>query len=202
MLAPGRYYLVQLASGGANGSPLPVVADVSTTATNMAAGAGKVVLVRGTTGLACNGFSTPCSDEQLATIVDLFGWGTANFFEGSVGPGTSITTAAFRVQGGCTDLDNNGLDFVAAAPSPRNTASAPAPCGVVDVPPSLSSTTPASGEANVALAASLTATFSEPVSPGAAAFQLSCSTQRRPPAGRHRRARDVHARSRQRFHLE
>ena len=47
---------------------------------------------------------------------------------------------------------------------------------MVDVPPSLSSTTPASGEANVALAALLTATFSEPVSPGAAAFQLSCST--------------------------
>ena len=47
------------------------------------AGAGKVILANTTTGLACNGSSTPCSAAQLAQIVDLVGYGTANFFEGT-----------------------------------------------------------------------------------------------------------------------
>jgi uncharacterized protein len=126
-LSPGQYLLVRM-SGGANGTPLPTPDIIGTS--SMAAAAGKVALVAQTTGLGCNGGSTACSPAQLAAIVDLVGYGTGtNFFEGG-GPTPSISTtlAAFRRNGGCTDTNDNGQDFVVAAPAPRNTASPFAPC--------------------------------------------------------------------------
>ncbi len=127
-LQPGQYFLVQEA-GGSVGSPLPTPDHVDPTPIAMAAGAGKVALVTGTATLGCNGGSTPCPPEALARIVDLVGYGTTNFAEGgSSAPAISITTAAFRAGGGCTDTDNNGADFTAATPAPRNTASAFGSC--------------------------------------------------------------------------
>jgi len=117
----GGYFLVQLA-GGTNGIALPT-ADLSSTVINMAGGAGKILLADTTTGIACNGSSTACTPAQVAHFIDLVGWGTANYFEGSVGPATSTTLAIFRSSGGCTDTDNNGSDFTAAAAAPRNSAS-------------------------------------------------------------------------------
>ncbi len=127
-LAPGRYHLVQLA-GGANGVALP--APDATGTINMSGTAGKVALVDTATGLACNGGSTPCAPAQLAQIVDLVGYGSANFFEGTAAPALTNTTAAIRAGGGCTDTDANGADFSAATPAPRNSASPANPCGVV-----------------------------------------------------------------------
>jgi uncharacterized protein len=122
-LQPGQYYLIQQA-GGTTGSPLPTPDLVDTSPIAMAAGAGKVALATGATSLGCNGGSTPCSSEQLARIVDLVGYGNANFFEGSgAAPTLSNTTAALRVGGGCTDTDDNAADFSSSAPAPRNTAS-------------------------------------------------------------------------------
>lgn len=125
-LDPGQYFLVSLA-GGTNGSPLP--APDATGTINMAAGASKVALVNSTTGLGCNGGSTPCTPEQLALIVDLVGSGNANFHEGpGSAPAPSNTLALFRKDGGCTDTDNNQADFELAPPLPRNSATPPAPC--------------------------------------------------------------------------
>ena len=124
-LAPGQYYLVGLATG-ANGSALPPP-DIEG-AINMSGTGGKVALVNTTTGLACNGGSTPCSAAQLAQIVDLVGWDGANFFEGTAAPATSSATAVIRGDFGCAETDNNGADFTAAAPAPRSSASALHPC--------------------------------------------------------------------------
>ena len=107
--------------------PTPDVTDA--TPIPMAGGAGKVALVNTTTPLGCNGGSTPCSQDALATIVDLVGYGTgtsgANFYEGA-GPAPTLSAilAAFRGAAGCADTDNNGADFTAATPAPRNSASA------------------------------------------------------------------------------
>ena len=137
-LQPGQYFLVQQ-SGGANGVLLPTPDATGTTA--MAAGAGKVIVANTASGIACNGGSTPCSAAQLANIVDLVGYGTgasgANFFEGS-GPAPTInaTTSDQRSASGCTDTDNNAADFIAAAVSPRNTATALHPCTVTSTNPS------------------------------------------------------------------
>ena len=127
MLSPGQYHLVGMSSG-ANGAALPVV-DTSGTS-SMATAAGKVVLVNGTTALACNGGSTPCSAAQLAQIVDLVGYGTANFFEGTAPtPSLSATLSAQRAGNGCTDTNQNGADFTAGVPSARNSASTVSVCG-------------------------------------------------------------------------
>jgi uncharacterized protein len=123
-LEAGQYYLVQQAAGAGNGVPLPTPDLVDQTPIAMAAGAGKVTLATGATSLGCNGGSAPCSPTQLARIVDLVGYGNANFFEGSApAPTLSNTTAALRAGGGCTDTDQNGADFSSSAPAPRNTAS-------------------------------------------------------------------------------
>lgn len=115
-LQPGQYYLVQQA-GGAAGVALPTPDLVDPTPIAMAAAAGKVGLVSTASPLGCNGSSTPCSATQLAQIVDLVGYGSANFFEGSsAAPALSNTTAALRKGNGCTETDNNATDFEAAAP--------------------------------------------------------------------------------------
>ena len=62
--------------------------------------------------------------EQLALIVDLVGYGSANFFEGSgAAPGLSNTTADSRAADGCTDTDDNAADFTSGTVAPRNSAS-------------------------------------------------------------------------------
>src|SRR5207253_1135867 len=74
-IAPGKYFLVQLSSGGANGAVLPA-ADANGSI-NMAATAGKVALVAGTSAL--NAVSCPLA----APVSDFVGYGTsADCFEG------------------------------------------------------------------------------------------------------------------------
>ena len=138
-LNSGQYYLVQLGAAGTSGAALPVTPDVTTTNLSMSATSGKVALV--TSGLAintCGAAATPCSTAQLALIVDWVAWGaagngTAGNGEGgtSVNNGSAITSSqgAVRKTGGCTDTDNNNLDFdVITAPVPRHMATTAAPC--------------------------------------------------------------------------
>ncbi len=71
--------------------------------------------------LGCNGGSTPCGPGALSQIVDLVGYGNADFFEGlDTAPQLNNVVAGLRLNGGCTDTDDNGLDFGVGAPSPRN----------------------------------------------------------------------------------
>jgi len=122
----GGYFLVALA-GGAAGNPLPT-ADASGTI-NMSGTAGKVALANTTTSLGCNGGSTACTPAQTALILDLVGFGGANFFEGSApAPAPSNSTSILRAGDGCTDTDDNAADFAVAAPAPRNAASIPNIC--------------------------------------------------------------------------
>jgi hypothetical protein len=132
-LDAGHYFLVREAS---NITPDPVSnvpADYTGDATpvNMSATSGKVALVTGTTSLGCNGGTTVCPADALARIVDLVGYGGANFFEGTTGPtaAPSTTNAVFRKNGGCTDTDDNAADFTVALAAPRNGATAANECG-------------------------------------------------------------------------
>ena len=172
-LAPGQYYLVQQSSGGANGALLPTPDATGTV--NMSASSGKVVVANTTTGLACNGGSTSCAPAQLAQIVDLVGYGTANFSEGAAAPTLSNTTAALRSSNGCTDTDNNAADFTAGAPTPRNTASPLNPCPAADAAPEVASTYPVNGATDFPVAGNLSVTFSEPVNVTSSWFTLVCS---------------------------
>jgi predicted extracellular nuclease len=126
VLQPGQSFLVQEA-GGATGAPLPA-ADVSGTIA-MSASTGKVALVASTSGLGCNSASN-CSGAALAQIIDLVGYGTANFFEGTAAAATlGNNIAAQRAAGGCTDTNNNANDLAATTPTPRNSGSPLAACG-------------------------------------------------------------------------
>jgi predicted extracellular nuclease len=128
-LAPGQYLLVQEAAGATPSAPLPTPDVTDPTPVAMGAAGGKVALVTGTASLGCNGASTPCPAAALARIVDLAGYGNANFFEGTgPTPAPGNTTAAVRGAGGCTDTDQNAADFAAAAPTPRTSATPPSPC--------------------------------------------------------------------------
>ncbi|MBA2732119.1 MAG: lamin tail domain-containing protein [Acidobacteria bacterium] len=119
LIQPGKYFLVQEASGGAIGSPLPTP-DASGTII-MAATAGRVALVTSTTPIPAN---SSCG-QQLAAAVDFVGYGTtAICFEGSgPAPAPSATLADFRKSGGCLDTDQNATDFFVASPAPRNSSS-------------------------------------------------------------------------------
>jgi len=173
-LAPGQHLLVQEAQGTGGTTPLPTPEAAGTIA--MSATGGKVIVSSTATALACNGGSTPCSAAQLAQIVDLVGYGTANFFEGTAAaPAPSNTTAVLRAAQGCTDTDDNAANFSTGTPTPRNTASTATPC-TNDAAPSVASTTPANGATNVAPAANVTMTFSEAVNVSGSWFDVTCAT--------------------------
>jgi hypothetical protein len=174
-LAPGQYYLVQEATNAAVGAALPTPDATDASPIALSASAGKVALVNSAASLGCNGGSTACSASQLALIIDLVGYGNANFYEGAgAAPTLSATTAALRAAGGCTDTDNNGADFTAPAPSPRNSSSTYNICP--DSAPAVSSTTPANGALCVVETAGISVTFSEPVNVAGSWFTIACTS--------------------------
>ena len=130
-LAPGHYFLIQEASGGAAGAALPV-ADATGTI-NLAATARKVALVAGNTLLS----TTTCPGDDGVTpfnpngpaIADFLGYGsTANCYEGSGPPTVSSTNSNARSvvrTSSCTDTNVNSADFSnpTSAPFARNTSS-------------------------------------------------------------------------------
>jgi hypothetical protein len=128
----GGRYLVQLASGGANGGALPTPDATGTS--NLAVTGGKVALVDDATALSCGAAAGSCS--AVTTVEDLVGYGSATDYEGSgAAPAPSATTALARAGGGCTDADDNAADFATAAPGPQNSSAAASSC-TVSPPPS------------------------------------------------------------------
>lgn len=117
-IEPGQYVLVQQQGGGGTTQPAlpaPVIVPVSG-AFNMSATGGKVALVNDSVTLSG---ATPSG----VNIVDMIGFGTANGAEGAASAAGSNTLALFRAASGCTDTDNNSVDFATGAPSPRTSDS-------------------------------------------------------------------------------
>jgi endonuclease G len=164
-IAPGEYYLISLASGGAAGAPLPA-ANVAGGLINMAAGSGKIALVDNFTALTgtCPKFS--------AHLKDLVGYGTAaNCREGlAAAPTGTNTLALFRKLGGVTDTDQNGSDFQTAAPAPRRTAP------IVELGPYVLGTDPREDATDAPRDATIQVTFTEPVTLDAGWFNVSCAS--------------------------
>lgn len=170
VIQPGRYYLIQEASGTSCSNNSPCGTDLPTPNVTdsiaMSATNGKVALVNTTNGLSCDGSkSPPCSQSELDSIVDLVGYGGANFYEGSgPTPALSDTTAALRNSGGATDTDDNAADFSVGTPSPHERA------------PFVANTVPTDGDSGVTVGSNITVTFSENVVvTGTSWFTLSCS---------------------------
>jgi DNA/RNA endonuclease G (NUC1) len=119
-LQPGQYFLMQFASNGAVGSPLPTpdfvvpVLQPEGFIPNLSSSNGKLALVNVSTRLP----AAACPADP--SIVDLVGYGTANCSETATTPALTATTAGLRKNGGNTETDNNSADFVIGTPMPRN----------------------------------------------------------------------------------
>ncbi len=161
-IAPGQYYLIALASGGATGLPLPpanITGDI-----NMSGTTGKIALVSNFDFLEG---TCPLGDTD---IVDFVGYGaSANCAETANAPAPSNTTAIFRKNSGATDTDNNQDDFVAAAPNPRRTAP------IVEIGPAVFSSDPRNNGVNAPRDDSFTVNFTEPVDVVGAWFNINCT---------------------------
>lgn len=169
-----RYFLVQMSTTGAAGAALPTP-DVAGTGIAMSATTGKVALVNNQTTL-----SGACPSFGAAGIVDFIGYGTANCFEGAgIGAAPTITTAVFRLNGGCTDSNNNNLDTNVAAPNPRNSASDAGPTCSSDADLSLT----ASASPNPAYVGSDTVTYTLGVNNIGASSANNCMISFPMPAG-------------------
>jgi len=118
----GDYFLVQLASGGVNGSPLPG-SNQAAAAPNLATAGGNVALVNGLAALTCQ--TTACQSDPA--VLDLVGTGGA--FAGTVAPSATATKSISR-DATHTNTAVNGADFAAGVPTPT-VGAAPDPDPVV-----------------------------------------------------------------------
>ena len=118
------FYLIQEAAGSGGTKDLPT--PDATGSINMSAKEFKLALVKSTEAIG---------GKDDANVVDFLGVGGADAWEGNgAAPILSNTTAAVRKTNG-VDTDDNAADFMAAAPSPRNstyTGSDPDPDPVPD----------------------------------------------------------------------
>ena len=118
-LQPGQYYLIGEGAGTGGTVDLPTPDVVG--AIPMAAGSGKILLAQIATPVG-----TACPTESI--VVDEVGYGLTC---GATAPGLGNTTAALRKNGGCLySSATSSTDFVAGAPTPRNTASPTRSCVV------------------------------------------------------------------------
>jgi len=164
-IAPGEYFLVALASGGANGSPLPVLANISGDI-NMSATTGKIALVSNSISL-----SGSCPNGADPDIVDFVGYGSsASCFEGGARTtAPSNTSALFRKLNGSQDTNQNGNDFQTTAPNPRRSAP------IVELGPWVAGTDPIADGFNTPYDATITVDFSEPVDMVGSWFDITCA---------------------------
>jgi endonuclease G len=162
IMEPGQYYLISLATNGAIGAVLPAP-NVSGTL-NMSGTAGKVALAR--SGDALDGCAI--GDPML---VDLIGYGTtANCREGATNaPNASNTTALLRKNGGFTDTNVNGSDFVSGTPNPRRTTP------IVELGPYVLSVDPRASATTAPRDANITVNFTEAVDVSGAWFGINCA---------------------------
>ena len=119
-IAAGGYLLIGLATGGSGTSTFTPDLDITTSPLSLSGTNGKVALVMSTTAL---------SGCPTTGFVDMFGYGTASCFEGTVSGALSQGNAATRNGSGCTDTNVNSSDFtVGAVAAPQSSATTANTC--------------------------------------------------------------------------
>ncbi len=138
----GGYLFIQVGGAGTVGAAFPVTPDIITSNVVMSASSGKVALANITTALGCGATATTCTLPH-ANIIDLVSYGASNNAEGgaTVNNGVALTNTqgCVRKTLGCTETNNNNLDFdVVTGPIPRNNTSPVNLCGAAS--PTLTAT--------------------------------------------------------------
>lgn len=164
-IAPGRYYLISLASGGATGASLPDANVLGLI--NMSNASGKVALLD-TLDQLPDGICPVSPDVQ-----DFVGYGTtANCHEGSgnaPAPAPANKTALFRLGGGFVDTNDNSADFTTGNPAPLTTSP------IVPVPPQVFITDPTANGVNVPRDGTIEVTFTQAVDLDPDWFDVVCA---------------------------
>jgi len=122
----GHYFLIQLAGSATVGGNIPTPDSIGNI--NMSASNGKVALTSDTVPLTG-------ANVSGGSLVDLVGFGTGNGFETKAAPAGSATKCIIRINGGCTDTDDNSKDFVLDSTTnvPRNSSSPANNCALLPV---------------------------------------------------------------------
>lgn len=118
-IAPGKYYLVQLAAGVNSLAALPT--PDATGGLTLSGTSGKIILT-------LPGVAPSVACPSGATIVDRVAYGTSTNCAGASDWGSSTgnlsnSTAAFRKNDGCIKTGSISADFVVLAPNPHNSVS-------------------------------------------------------------------------------
>ncbi|HYW70833.1 MAG TPA: lamin tail domain-containing protein, partial [Pyrinomonadaceae bacterium] len=132
-ITPGMHLLIRYAGNGSNGQPLTgllsTINDISLGSTS-----GQVFLL---SPAQVTNFTPTCPTSlgPTGTVTDFFGYGPTSCSETSPAPAlTQANKSLTRINGGCTDTDNNLSDFSIVDPNPRNIFSAATPCGSQPTP--------------------------------------------------------------------
>jgi 5'-nucleotidase len=122
-IEPGKTLLIQAQGNGTTTTALPTPDVVSTSLNPSGSAGGVLALSKSTAALTA---TTPAAMLADPNLVDVFGYGTGNTFEGAAEPaGTyNVTTSLTRSATG-TDTDNNANDFAPLSPP------SPSACGTV-----------------------------------------------------------------------
>jgi Calx-beta domain len=121
---PGMHMLFTFTTGGANGQPLN--GDFPLPFVSLGSTSGRIILLGKDKTLPAG---CPASPDPTGAVVDYVGYGTATCFEGAVAPVPAATKSLTRINGGCTDTNNNLADFSFADPNPRGFSSPIVLCG-------------------------------------------------------------------------
>jgi cysteine-rich repeat protein len=126
-IAAGGFFLVKMADGAGGTQNLPSPDASGTIA--MSGTAGKVALVSNATPISpTQALATQC--PATTALVDVVGYGTVSYgascpvAPASSAPGTTNATSVIRLNNGCDQTGNNGVDFTTSnPPTPRNSES-------------------------------------------------------------------------------
>ncbi|HXI25371.1 MAG TPA: Calx-beta domain-containing protein [Pyrinomonadaceae bacterium] len=123
-ILPGMHMLFTFTTGGANGQPLN--GDFPVPFVSLGSAGGQIVLLGKDKNLPAG---CPASPDLTGAVIDYVGYGTATCFEGTVTLAPAATKSLTRINGGCTDTNNNLADFSFADPNPRGLTSPIVQCG-------------------------------------------------------------------------
>ena len=117
-ILPGMHMLFTFTAGGTNGQPLS--GDFPIPFVSLGSTSGQIVLLGKDKTLPAG---CPASPDLTGAVVDYVGYGSATCFEGTVTLAPPATKSLTRINGGCTDTNNNLADFSFADPNPRGLTS-------------------------------------------------------------------------------
>jgi hypothetical protein len=123
-IPPGMHMLFAFKPGGSNGTPLN--GDFPISLPNLGSTGGQITLIAKDKILPPG---CPASPDLTGAVVDSVGYGTVSCGEGTVTLAPPATKSLTRINGGCTDTNDNLADFSFADPNPRGLTSPAVVCG-------------------------------------------------------------------------